>query len=138
MGNHDVGQPEKSTEYSAGFDLRAAINGILEPGHRQVVPCGWAVEIPESSVGLICPRSGLAMRHGVTVLNAPGVIDSDYRGEVCVLLANLGGDRFEWSAEDRIAQLVVVNLTGLLPVVTNDALTDTRRGDGGFGHTGVK
>jgi len=130
--------PERATEHSAGLDLRAAIEAalILEPGARTIVPTGLKMAIPPGFEGQVRPRSGLAFRHGVTVVNAPGTIDADYRGEVCVLLINLGQEAFVIERGERIAQLVVaaVSATTLVPVTSVD---ETARGQGGFGSTGV-
>lgn len=119
----------------AGLDLYAADTTTLEPGQRALVPCGIAVAVPEGHVGLVHPRSGLAVDHGLTVLNAPGTIDAGYRGELKVLLVNHGPDPVEVRHGQRIAQLVVA------PVVTVDVrevdrLDATTRGSGGFGSTG--
>ena len=119
----------------AGLDLYAADTTTLEPGQRALVPCGIAVAVPEGHVGLVHPRSGLAVDHGLTVLNAPGTIDAGYRGELKVLLVNHGPDPVEVQHGQRIAQLVVA------PVVTVDVravdrLGATTRGSGGFGSTG--
>ena len=119
----------------AGLDLFAADTTTLEPGQRALVPCGIAVAVPEGHVGLVHPRSGLAVDHGLTVLNAPGTIDAGYRGELKVLLVNHGPDPVEVQHGQRIAQLVVA------PVVTVDVrevdrLDATTRGSGGFGSTG--
>jgi len=117
------------------MDLVAATDIVLAPGERAAVPTGWAVELPPGHEGQVRPRSGLALRSGVTVLNAPGTIDADFRGELGVLLVNLGREPHVIRAGDRIAQLVVA------PVVRGEveeaaALSDTTRGAGGFGHTG--
>lgn len=119
----------------AGLDLHAADTTTLLPGERALVPCGIAIAVPEGHVGLVHPRSGLAVDHGLTVLNAPGTIDAGYRGEVKVLLVNHGTDPVEVRHGQRIAQLVVQ------PVVTVDVrevdrLDTTARGGGGFGSTG--
>lgn len=119
----------------AGLDLHAADTTTLRPGQRALVPCGIAVAIPEGHVGLVHPRSGLAVDHGLTVLNAPGTIDAGYRGEVKVLLVNLGEDPVEVRHGQRIAQLLIA------PVVTVDVrevdrLGTTSRGSDGFGSTG--
>ncbi len=130
--------PERATEHSAGLDLRAAIEAALclEPGARVMVPTGLKMAIPAGFEGQVRPRSGLAFRHGVTVVNAPGTIDADYRGEVCVLLINLGHEPFTIERGERIAQLVVapVSATTLIPV---EQLESTARGTGGFGSTGT-
>lgn len=119
----------------AGLDLHAADTTTLEPGQRALVPCGIAVAVPEGHVGLVHPRSGLAVDHGLTVLNAPGTIDAGYRGELKVLLINHGAEPVEVRHGQRIAQLLIA------PVVTVDVrevdrLDTTSRGGGGFGSTG--
>jgi dUTP pyrophosphatase len=108
----------------------------IEPGHRVLVPTGFSLAIPRGFEGQIRPRSGLALRHGVTVLNAPGTVDSDYRGEVKVLLVNLGHEAFVVRPGDRIAQLVVAPVVRARFEVV-EQLDDTDRGAGGYGSTGV-
>jgi dUTP pyrophosphatase len=120
----------------AGLDLVAARAVRLEPGARAVVPTGLAVGIPPGWVGLVHPRSGLARRHGVTVTNAPGTIDAGYRGEVQVLLVNLGDEPVDLARGDRIAQLLLQPV-GIATVVEVADLDDTSRGAGGFGSTGL-
>jgi len=129
--------PRYMSAGAAGLDLAAAPDGPIEiaPGARAAVPTGLAFEIPPGFEGQVRPRSGLARKLGITLPNAPGTIDSDYRGEVLVLLMNLGAEPFVVKPGDRIAQLVIA------PVVTAEleeaaSLGDTVRGDGGFGHTG--
>lgn len=128
--------PERANEGDAGLDLRALDGGTVQPGRRLRVGTGLAVAIPENHAGLVLPRSGLASRHGVTVANAPGLIDAGYRGEVQVILLNTDPDEsFVFQAGERIAQLVVI------PVVIADAtessrLDETARGGGGFGSSG--
>jgi dUTP pyrophosphatase len=133
----DLELPDLASEGSAGFDLRAAVTEpvVLEPGQRQLIPTGLALEIPLGWEGQVRPRSGLALRHGVTVANAPGTVDSDYRGEVGVILINLGTEAFTVQRGERIAQLVVAQAQ---PVrwIESDELTTTQRGSGGFGSTG--
>jgi dUTP pyrophosphatase len=130
--------PRYMTAGAAGMDLVAAAGEevVLAPGGRGTVPTGWAVELPRGYEGQIRPRSGLALRSAVTVLNAPGTIDSDYRGELTVLLVNLGTEAHVVRSGDRIAQLVVapVAQAAVEEVAT---LSDTARGEGGFGHTGT-
>jgi len=130
--------PEQATPGSSGVDLFAAVSRdlILDPGERALVSAGIAVSIPTGFEWQIRPRSGLALKHGVTVLNSPGTVDSDYRGPVGVILVNLGDAPFVVHRGDRIAQAV---LTRVEPQVLSRAssLTETERGDGGFGHTGV-
>ncbi len=124
------------TEGAAGMDLAAAIDAVisLAPGARTLVPCGFALAIPRGYEGQVRPRSGLALRHGLSIPNSPGTIDADYRGEVAVLLVNLGAEAVQIEPGQRIAQLVVC------PVVRCeleevDELDATVRGGGGFGHT---
>ena len=132
-----VSPPQYATAGAAGLDLQAAVpeNMALEPGEFKLVPCGFAVAIPDGFEAQVRPRSGLAARYGVTVLNAPGTIDCDYRGEVKVLLINHGSTLFMVTPGMRIAQLVV---SAALRVEWDqrDTLADTTRGEGGFGHTG--
>jgi len=129
--------PAYETAAAAGMDLRADVDApvTLEPGARVLIPTGLAVEIPVGFEGQVRPRSGLALRHGVTVLNAPGTIDADYRGEVQVLLVNLGADPFSVARGDRVAQLVIAPVARAIWQEAG-ALADTSRGGGGFGHTG--
>ena len=130
--------PSKATEQSAGFDLRALTSGVVHRGCRQLVKTGFAIAIPAGMVGVVCPRSVLALKYGVTVLNAPGIIDRDYRGDVGVILINHGADDFEYKQGDRIAQLVIVSeYGGDIMMYEVDDLDDTDRGAGGFGHTGT-
>jgi len=130
--------PEHASPGSAGLDLRAAIDDELnvEPGERVQIPTGLILELPSGWEGQVRPRSGLALRHGVTLLNTPGTIDSDYRGEVQVILVNLGQEDFRVTRGDRIAQLVVAPVSQV-SVVEAESLGSTPRGDGGFGSTGV-
>ncbi len=134
--------PAFATPRSAGMDLRAAIpeqeSWRLEPGQRRLVPTGLVMAIPEGFEGQVRPRSGLALRHGVTVLNAPGTIDSDYRGEVAVVLVNHGEAAFELRRGERIAQLLIAPVAAFewSLETTSAALGDTHRGAGGYGSTG--
>jgi dUTP pyrophosphatase len=128
--------PEYATASAAGADLRSAEDMLLLPGERAGVGTGIRVELPAGYEAQVRPRSGLAIRHGVTVLNAPGTIDSDYRGEVRVLLINLGKDPFSIVAGDRIAQLVVAPVTRV-EWSEDESLGKTERGEGGFGSTGT-
>lgn len=138
VAGSDVSEPAYQTEGSAGADLSAALAGpvTIEPGHRALVPTGFSLAIPRGFEGQIRPRSGLALRHGVTVLNAPGTVDSDYRGEVKVLLVNLGHEAFVVRPGDRIAQLIVAPVVRARFEVV-EQLDDTDRGAGGYGSTGV-
>ncbi|WP_395615572.1 dUTP diphosphatase [Sphingorhabdus sp.] len=128
--------PAYATAGAAGMDICAAENLTLRAGKRHAVATGFAFAIPDGYEVQVRPRSGLALKHGITCLNTPGTIDSDYRGEVKVILANLGDEDFVINTGDRIAQIVVAPVTqGILVEV--DALDDTERGAGGFGSTGV-
>jgi len=129
--------PAYQSAGAAGMDLAAAIETplTLPPGGRHLVPCGIAIAIPDGHEGQVRPRSGLAVRHGVTVLNAPGTIDSDYRGEVQVVLVNHGEDAFVVEPGMRIAQLVIARVARA-EWEEIDELPGTDRGEGGFGHTG--
>ena len=134
----DLYKLEKATEGSAGFDLLASINDPLEigAGKSLLVPCGFSLQLPNHFEAQVRPRSGLALKNSVTVLNTPGTIDSDYRGEICVILINHGQTSFKITRGMRIAQIIFkenpeVNL------VEVDELDNTQRGSGGFGSTGV-
>ncbi len=129
--------PEYSTVLSAGLDLRAYLQDdiILKPLQRVLVPTGLFIELPEGYEAQIRPRSGLAYKHGITVLNSPGTIDADYRGEIKVILVNLSNDDFVIKSGERICQMVIAkHETASFLVV--DSLESTDRGEGGFGHTG--
>jgi dUTP pyrophosphatase len=128
--------PTRAHDGDAGLDLYALEDAVLAPGERASVPTGVAVEIPPGQAGLILPRSGLAARHGISVVNAPGLIDSGYRGEIRVLLLNTDREQpFDLAAGDRIAQLVLVRVELPTPVEVS-SLTDSERGAGGFGSSG--
>ncbi len=120
----------------AGLDLTTVEDLVIAPGDRVAAPTGLAVAVPDGWVGLVHPRSGLARRHGLTVANAPGTIDAGYRGEVQVLLVNLGGQAVSLRAGDRVAQLLLQRV-GQADVVEVDELDPTLRGEGGFGSTGT-
>jgi len=131
----EIPLPETAHPWDAGVDLRARETVVLESGGRAMVPTGLAVAIPEGHVGLVAPRSGLAARHGLGVVNAPGVIDAGYRGEVMVILVNHGTDPVTLERGDRIAQLIVVPF--VTPVFEDvDELPESVRGEEGFGSTG--
>ncbi|WP_419175074.1 dUTP diphosphatase [Desulfosediminicola sp.] len=136
---HDLQLPSYETAGSAGMDVGAAVEDDLElaPGEIVLVPTGFAVAIPEGFEIQVRPRSGLAVKHGITIINSPGTIDSDYRGEVKVGLINLGNNSFTIRRGDRIAQLVLAPVTLACWDVCTE-LDDTERGAGGFGHTGVR
>ena len=134
--------PDYATPDSAGMDLLAAVDDLLSlaPGERGLVPTGLAIALPAGYEAQVRPRSGLALKHGVTVLNSPGTIDADYRGEVKVILANLGNEAFTITRGMRIAQMVVsaVTQTAWREVASDADLPESRRGAGGFGSTGTK
>ena len=122
----------------AGLDVRAAVDGCLQPFERMTVPCGFALAIPEGYAGLVMPRSGLAARHGVSLVNAPGLIDSGYRGEIKVVLVNLDPrEPFTFHRGDRIAQLMIV-AAPLVTLHNTDKLPESDRGERGFGSSGVQ
>lgn len=135
--HHDL--PAYATALSAGLDLRANLDSPVElfPMQRRIIPTGLFIALPEGYEAQVRPRSGLAVKHGITVLNSPGTIDADYRGEVCVILVNLSDETFVINDGERIAQMVVARCeqVGWEPVETHD---DTERGEGGFGHSGIK
>ena len=137
-GNDDIALPRYETAQSAGLDLAAAVAAavVLAPGGRAAIPTGLAIALPPGYEAQIRPRSGLAVRNGVTVLNAPGTIDADYRGEIKVVLANLGDEPFAVERGMRIAQMVVAPATRVAWDEV-DALPDSARGGGGFGSTGT-
>ncbi len=136
----DLPLPSYESAGAAGMDLRAAVAEdrriILLPGRRALVPTGFILEIPEGFEGQVRPRSGLALRNGITCLNTPGTIDSDYRGEVQVLLVNLGEEDFAVTRGMRIAQLVIAPITRAT-IEERASAGETRRGSGGFGSTGT-
>lgn len=131
--------PAYATPQSAGMDLRANLDGpvTLRPMERRIIPTGLHIALPAGFEAQVRPRSGLALKHGITVLNAPGTIDADYRGELGVLLINLSAENFVINDGERIAQMVVArHETVAFSVV--DELDETERGEGGYGHTGLK
>jgi len=130
--------PTYATDGAAGADLCAAVDGELtiEPGEREAVPTGLVLEIPPGYEGQVRPRSGLAITHGLTVVNGPGTIDSDYRGELKVLLVNLGAEAVSIARGDRIAQLLIAPVTRAAFIETFD-VSASERGEGGFGSTGL-
>lgn len=131
------GLPFYETELAAGMDVKANITEsvVLEPLQRAMIPTGLYVEIPAGFEIQVRPRSGLAAKHGVTVLNSPGTIDADYRGEIKVILVNLSGEKFEIKQGERIAQLVLARHE-FVEWQETDNLSETKRGEGGFGSTG--
>lgn len=134
----DLPLPAYATEHAAGMDLLAAVAGplVLTPGARALVPTGIAIALPEGFEAQVRPRSGLALKNGVTVLNAPGTVDADYRGEVGVILVNLGSDAFTVERGMRVAQMVIAPVTRA-GWAERAALSETSRGQGGFGSTGL-
>lgn len=121
----------------AGLDLRSSVDEVLEPFERKMIPCGISVAIPTGHAGLVIPRSGLAAKHGISIVNAPGLIDSGYRGELKVILVNLDAHTpFTIARGDRIAQLVVIE-TPVVSLSEADELSETDRGTGGFGSSGI-
>src|SRR5213593_4096106 len=135
--NPDLPLPEPATPGSAGLDLRACVPQplVLEPGRRVLIPTGFRIALPPGYEGQVRPRSGLALRHGLTMLNAPGTIDSDYRGEIAVVAINLGQEPVTISRGDRIAQLVIAPVARARLALTEE-LPSSDRAAGGFGHTG--
>ena len=136
----DLPMPAYQTAHAAGLDLHAAVPAAspvkIAPGERAMIPTGIAVALPPGYEGQIRPRSGIAIRHGVTVLNSPGTIDSDYRGEIQVILVNLGPESFEIRRGTRIAQMIVAPILQV-KIVESVSLDSTGRESGGFGSTGV-
>jgi len=138
-GAEDVPLPKYMSEHAAGMDLCAAVDDpvLIRPGERALVPTGIYIALPPGYEAQVRPRSGLAIKKGVTVANSPGTIDADYRGEVGVVLVNLGAESFEVTRGMRVAQMVVAPVTRAEVTVTDD-LPDSERGAGGFGSTGHK
>ena len=136
-GCDDLPLPAYETQHAAGMDLRAAITEPLSlaPGERVLVPTGLRIALPPGTEAQIRPRSGLALRHGISMVNTPGTIDADYRGEIRVILVNMGQEPFAIQRGDRIAQMVVAPVLQVRWVEA-DTLNSTERGEGGFGHTG--
>lgn len=135
---NDLPLPRKMTDHAAGFDLAAGLkeNLTLQPGDIRLIPCGFRMAIPPGYEAQIRPRSGLAVKHGVTLINTPGTIDADYRGEVMVPLINLGRQPFTIERGMRIAQMLIAPVPQV-EMIETDHLDDTPRGQGGFGHTGM-
>ena len=128
--------PKYAHDGDAASDLRAACDGVIEPGMRMLIPCGFSMAIPDGYAGLVLPRSGLAVHHGITVLNAPGLIDSSYRGEIMVSLLNTDTTKpFEFLQGDRIAQLMIIPYPQV-SFISVDSIDETDRGSGGFGSSG--
>jgi dUTP pyrophosphatase len=136
---NDIPLPLYSTEGSSGMDIRAAIceDIFINPGEVVLIPTNFSVEIPKGYEIQVRPRSGLAIKNGIGLLNSPGTIDSDYRGEIKIIMMNFGKERFKISRGDRIAQLILTKYYTANFIESND-LQDSNRGEGGFGHTGQK
>ena len=132
--------PSYASSSAAGMDLRANLSEpvVLQPFERKLIPTGLFMELPADCEAQVRPRSGLALKHGITVLNSPGTIDADYRGEIGVILINLSQEPFEIQPGDRIAQMVIAQFrqVKIQEVNTLEELSDTERGAGGFGHSG--
>ncbi|MDR1040314.1 MAG: dUTP diphosphatase [Deltaproteobacteria bacterium] len=130
--------PARGSEWASGLDLAAAVEGeiTLAPGEIRLIPTGWAVAVPHGFEGQVRPRSGAAAKRGLTVINSPGTVDSDYRGEISMAMVNLSGKPQPVSRGDRLAQLVIIRVERP-KVVLVEALSETGRGEGGFGSTGV-
>jgi dUTP pyrophosphatase len=135
-GNEDIPLPRYMTNMAAGMDIFAAVvnDEMIEPGHRKMIPTGIAIALPEGYEAQIRPRSGLAIKNGITLLNSPGTIDADYRGEISLIVINHGNDPFVVSRGMRLAQMIVQKVSQVDWVETNK-LSETQRGQGGFGHT---
>ena len=131
--------PTYATDGASGMDLRAFIDEpvILQPMERRLIPTGLFVQIPEGYEGQVRARSGLAIKHGIGLVNSIGTIDSDYRGELKIPVINFGNESFTINNGDRVAQLVIASYERVVPIMVSD-LDETDRGEGGFGHTGVK
>ncbi len=127
--------PSYETAGASGADLKSKEDGILNPGERRLIKTGVFIELPIGYEAQVRPRSGLALKHGITMLNSPGTIDSDYRGEIGVIMINHGSEPFTYKKKDRIAQLVISKYCRAEFKITS-SLTETIRGAGGFGHTG--
>lgn len=139
--NQDLPLPGYETEGSSGMDIRAAVKEpvILNPGEVKLIPTGLAISIPPGYEGQVRPRSGIALRHGIGLVNSPGTIDSDYRGEVSIIMINWGQTPFTINRGDRIAQMIIGKVYQADLVDVNDSSLDaTIRGVGGFGHSGVE
>ncbi|MCD4823997.1 MAG: dUTP diphosphatase [Phycisphaerae bacterium] len=137
-GCDDVPLPQYMSDHAAGMDICAACDGdvVIAPGDVKLVPAGFYMAVPVGFEAQVRPRSGLALKHGITLPNSPGTIDSDYRGEVCVILGNVGRDEFVVRRSMRIAQMVIAAVHQA-DIAVVETLDETARGEGGFGHTGV-
>lgn len=138
LTNNEELTPKYASEEAAGADLKAAISEemVIKPGERALIPTGIKIELPKGFEAQIRPRSGLAYKHGISLVNSPGTIDSDYRGEIGVILINHGNESFIIHPQMRIAQLVLAPVVQAT-FIQNAELTSSQRGEGGFGHTGT-
>lgn len=135
--DNELEPPSYAHPGDAGLDLRSSIDVTIEPQCRALIPCGIALEIPQGYAGLVIPRSGLAIKHGISVVNAPGLIDSGYRGEIKVILINTDTESsFEIRKGDRIAQLMIVSYPEV-ELTVSESLSESCRGEGGFGSSGI-
>lgn len=130
--------PHRSTDQSAGYDLYAFLSEdvVLSPLETKIIPTGIFLEIPDGYFGMVCPRSGLSAKHGITVLNSPGIIDSDYRGEIKCILTNISENKFVISDNMRIAQLLIMKFESVSLIESSKEFSETKRGENGFGSTG--
>lgn len=135
-GGEDIELPRYQTAGAAGMDVRAAQEYLLQPGETALIATGFSMAVPYGFEAQLRPRSGLALKHGITLLNSPGTVDSDYRGEVKVILTNLGKEAFPIKRGDRIAQMVIAHVE-MVEIEEVEVLDETTRGAGGFGHSGV-
>jgi dUTP pyrophosphatase len=133
----EIAPPSYAVAGSSGLDLKSTENLVLSPGSCALIPVGIKMAIPEGFEGQVRPRSGLAVHHQITVLNSPGTVDASYRGEIKVLLINLGKEDFQITKGMRIAQMVIAAVTPVQLELTSEPLPETQRGDGGFGSTGL-
>lgn len=137
-GCADIDPPRYMSEHASGMDVCAACEAdvTIAPGDVKLIPCGFYMAVPVGYEAQMRPRSGLALKHGIVLPNSPGTIDADYRGEVCVILANVGGEAFTVHRGMRVAQMVIAPVTRAETAFVEE-LDETARGEGGFGHTGV-
>lgn len=138
-GNRDVPLPSYASDGASGMDVRACVREplVLNPGEIRLVPTGFAISVPRGYEVQVRPRSGLALKHGIGMVNAPGTIDSDYRGEVGIILVNWGKRPFTIRRGDRIAQMIITRVCRAV-IEEVETLDNTKRGESGFGHSGVK
>lgn len=139
LNNSQFALPQYATPYSAGMDIRANTTGpiVIKPLERILVPTGLHIELPEGYEAQIRPRSGLAIKHGIGLVNSPGTIDADYRGEILIIVVNLSNQEYTLQPGERIAQMIVAKYQKV-EWVESDSLEESQRGQGGFGSTGVK